>query len=195
LPALKSAVESKRQHARPGSGTAIGSAYCLARMAYTFGDLGRFDDARDHFAQALQMLGDVEHSLRASILELICAVHLWQGRWAEAREAGFDGADVAWRCRSRYLTTMGRALGGCAVWAIDRDLPAHQALRDAAYLIDSRGGAVSTSLLFGWLLESATTLGLHGELRLHTAKLMQRSRCQDRHGHAMGCRALAAHAG
>jgi hypothetical protein len=80
------------------------------------------------------------------------------------------------------------------VWAIDRDLPAHQALRDAAYLIDTRGGAVSTSLLFGWLLESATTLGLHGELRLHTAKLMQRSRCQDRHGHAMGCRALAAHA-
>lgn len=194
LPQLEEAVESKRQQSRPGSGTAIGSAYCLARMGYTFGDLGRFGDAHACFEQALQMLGSVEHSLRASILELMCAVHLWQGRWSEAREAGFSGAQAAWRYRSRYLTAMGRALGGCAVWAIERDLASYEALRDATYLIDIRGGAVSTSLNFGWLLEAAGTLGLESELRRHTAKLLQRARQQDRHGHAMGCRALAAHA-
>ena len=194
LPTLRAAVESKRQHSRPGSGTAIGSAYSLARMAYTYGDLGRFDEAHQHFEQAFQMLGDAEHSVRASILELLCAVHLWQGRWVEAREAGFAGARVAWRCRSRYLTAMGRALGGCAAWAIERDQASYAALRDATYLIDSRGGAVSTSLTFGWLLEAATTLGLDADVRRHAVKLAQRARHQDRHGHAMGCRALAAHA-
>jgi class 3 adenylate cyclase/tetratricopeptide (TPR) repeat protein len=191
LPLLALAVESKRQQSRPGSGTAIGSAYCLARMGYTYGDLGRFAEAYDHLEQALELLGDAEHSLRASVLELYCSVYLWHGRWEEARDAGFAGADVALRCRSRYLTAMGRALGGCAVWALEGTATAYRALRDASYLIDTRGGAVSTSLNFGWLLDAAVTLRFEHDIRQHVAGLMQRARQQDRHGHPMGCRALA----
>ena len=191
LPLFKAAVESKRQHSRPGSGAAVGSAYCLARMGYTYGDLGRFDDAHDCFEQALALLGGGVHIVQASIQELVCAVHLWQGRWQEAHAAGLAGAEVALRCRSRYLTAMGRALAGCAAWAIDAGEPALRTLRDATHWIDARGGAVSTSLNYGWLVQAAVTLGREAEARQHAARLFQRARLQDRHGHAMGCRALA----
>jgi len=80
------------------------------------------------------------------------------------------------------------------VWAMERNLAAYQALRDMTFVIDAQGGAVSTSLNFGWLLEAAVALGLDGDIRAHAAKLLQRARHHDRHGHAMGCRALAAHA-
>jgi class 3 adenylate cyclase/tetratricopeptide (TPR) repeat protein len=191
LPLFKAAVESKRQHSRPGSGAAVGSAYCLARMGYTYGDLGRFDEAHECFAQAMALMGGGVHVVQASIQELICAVHLWQGRWDEARAAGLAGADIALRCRSRYLTAMGRALAGCAAWAIDGSEAALRALRDATHWIDARGGAVSTSLNYGWLVDAAVTLGFEAEARQHAARLFQRARLQDRHGHAMGCRALA----
>jgi class 3 adenylate cyclase/tetratricopeptide (TPR) repeat protein len=191
LPLLREAVEHKRQHSRAGSGTAIGSAYSLGRMAYTLGDLGRFDDAAECFEQSFRMLGDVVHSVAASVRELVCAVHLWQGRWHEAREAGMAGAELALRCRSRYLTAMGRALGSCAAWAIDGDEQALRTLRDATHWIEVRGGAVSTSLNHGWLVEVTASLGLQREMRGHAARLLLRARAQDTHGLAVGARALA----
>lgn len=191
LPMLAEAVESKRQHSRPGSSAAIGSVYSVARIAYSLGDLGRFDDAHAHFAQALALLGDSTHLLRASVQELICAVLLWQGRWSEARAAGVAGADIALRCRSRYLTAMGRALSSCAAWAIDGDDAALRTLRDSTHWIEARGGAVSTSLNHGWLVEAAVILGHADEARQHAQRLFQRARLHDRHGLAMGCRALA----
>lgn len=191
LPLLRQAVESKRQQSRVGSGTAIGSAYTLARTAYTLGDLGRFEEAHAIFADALGLLGGNVHSVAASVQELICAVHLWQGRWLEARVAGLTGADIALRCRSRYLVAMGRALSACGGWALERDAASLQSLREATEWIDARGGAVSTSLNYGWLVEADVSLGLATDARLHAAKLFQRTRAQDRHGEAMGCRALA----
>ena len=191
LPLLRQAVESKRQQSRVGSGTAIGSAYTLARTAYTLGDLGRFDEAYATFADALRLLGGNVHSVAASVQELICAVHLWQGRWLEARVAGLAGADIALRCRSRYLVAMGRALSACGGWALERDAASLQSLREATEWIEARGGAVSTSLNYGWLVEADVSHGLETEARQHAAKLFQRARAQDRHGEAMGCRALA----
>ncbi len=191
LPLLEEAVRNKGRQARAGSGAAIGSAYSLARMAYTHGDLGNFERAHALFGEALALLGGTMHQVRASISELICAVHLWQGRWQEARDAGLAGSDIALRCRSRYLTAMGRALGGCAVWALQRDEAALRALRDATHWIEARGGAVSTSINLGWLVEAAVELGHYDEARAHATLLVRRARLQDRHGHAMGCRALA----
>jgi class 3 adenylate cyclase/tetratricopeptide (TPR) repeat protein len=195
LPMLVEAVESKRQQSRPGSGTAIGSAYSVARIAYSLGDLGRFGEARQRFEEALALLGDSTHLVRASVDELICAVHLWQGHWAAARQAGLAGADIALRCRSRYLTAMGRALAGCGAWALDGDEAALRSLRDNTHWIDVRGGAVSTSLNHGWLVEAAVTLGRADEARQHAQRLFQRARLHDRHGLGMGCRALARLAG
>jgi tetratricopeptide (TPR) repeat protein len=191
LPLLAHAVESKRQYARVGSGTAIGSAYTLARTGYTLGDLGRFDEAHAAFDESLRFLGDKVHSVGASVRELVCAVHLWQGRWAEARNIGLEGAELALRCRSRYLTAMGRALGSCGGWALDGDPAALQVLRESTQWMEERGGAVSTSLGYGWLVEATVKLGLAAEARRHAARLFVRARLQDRHGEAMGCRALA----
>jgi tetratricopeptide (TPR) repeat protein len=191
LPLLAQAVESKRQQSRPGSGTAIGSAYTLARTAYTLGDLGRFDEADASFDEALRLLGQDLHAVGASVRELICAVRLWQGRWMEARAAGLEGADIALRCRSRFNTAMGRALAACASWAAEGDVAALRVLRESTHWIEARGGAVSTSLNYGWLVSATVRLGLEPEARLHAARLFMRARAQDRHGEAMGCRALA----
>ncbi len=191
LPLLTRAVESKRAQSRPGSGTAIGSAYTLGRTGYTLADLGRFDEAHEAFAESLRLLGDKDHSVGASVRELMCVAYLWQGRWAEAREIGFAGAELALRCRSRYLTAMGRALGACGGWALHGDPASLQLLREATQWIEERGGAVSTSLNHGWLVEATASLGLEAEARRHAAQLMRRVRAADRHGEAMGCRALA----
>lgn len=191
LPLLKRAVESKRQHSRPGSGTAVGSAYTLGRTAYTLADLGRFEEAHATFAEALHLLGDKTHSVGASLRELVCVAHLWQGRWAEARIAGLEGAEIALRCRSRYLVAMGRALAACGGWALHADAGSLQQLRESTHWIEERGGAVSTSLNYGWLVEATASLGLEEEARQHAARLFHRARSDDRHGLAIGCRALA----
>jgi class 3 adenylate cyclase/tetratricopeptide (TPR) repeat protein len=191
LPLLARAVESKRQQSRPGSGTAVGSAYTLARRAYTLGDLGRFEEAHATFAEALHLLGSKEHSVGASVRELVCAVHLWQGRWDEARQVGTEGSEIALRCRSRYLVAMGRALAACASWAQHEDAASLQVMRESTQWIDERGGAVSTSLNYGWLVAATVHAGLAQEARQHAMKLFRRARAEDRHGQAMGSRALA----
>lgn len=194
LPLLAEAVQSKRRSARPGSGTAIGSAYTLARTGYTLGDLGRFDEAWGCFDEALQLLGSELHAVKASVLELMCVVYLWQGRWAEAHAAGVQGTEIALQCRSRFNTAMGRALAACAAWAESGSHEALQTLRDATRWIEANGGAVSTSLNYGWLVEATLSQGLYTEARQHAARLRLRARAQDRHGEAQGCRALARHA-
>ncbi len=191
LPLLKRAVESKRQQARPGSGTAVGSAYTLARTAYTLADLGRFDEAHATFSESLHLLGDKTHSVGGSVRELICVAHLWQGRWAEARIAALEGAEIALRCRSRYLVAMGRALAACGGWALHGDAGSLQQLRESTHWIEERGGAVSTSLNYGWLVEATVASALEAEARQHAARLFLRARSEDRHGLAIGCRALA----
>lgn len=191
LPLLRHAYEAKRRNGRPGSGTAIGSAYTLARTGFTLGDIGRFDEAHACFDDAFHLLGDAIHAVRASVLELQCAVHLWQGRWAEAEAAGLHGAEVALRCRSRFNTEMGRALAACAAWAATRDASALQVLRGATLWIESHGGAVSTSLNYGWLVEATLALDLQDEARRHAAALLMRARALDQQGLAQGLRALA----
>ncbi len=212
LPLLQQAVASKQQLSRPGSSVAVGSAYALARTAYSLGDLGRFDEAAECFGQAQHLLGEGLHIVGASVRELVCAVHLWQGRWAEAEAAGLAGADIALRCRSHYLLAMGRALAACGRYAAGGGQPALQALREATQWIDARGGAVSTSLNHGWLVQAHSELAMaapmpagvgaaaaHGppafghaqEARAAMARLLQRARLQDRHGLAHGARALA----
>ncbi len=193
-PLMREAVESKRQQSRPGSGIAIGSAYTLARMAYSFGDKGRFDLAEEGFEEALHLLGEKTHIVKASIKELICAVALWQGRWDDAQALGLEGADIALQCRSRYLVAMGRALSACGAWARDQSEMALSTLTDSTDWIEERGGAVSTSLNYGWLVEATTHLGLNKKARGFAARLFVRARAEDTHGLAMGCRALAWHA-
>lgn len=191
LPLLRDSVQSKKQQSRPGSGTAIGSAYTLARTAYTLGDLGRFDEAYELFSESLEMLGDKLHAVKASVKELMCAVYLWQGRWDEAAAAGIEGTDIALTCRSHFNTAMGRALSSCAVWARDRDQASVELLLESTRWIEVRGGAVSTSLNYGWLVEMMVARQWKAQARQSAHQLFLRARAQDWHGVAMGCRAMA----
>lgn len=191
LPLLRDSVSSKKQQSRPGSGTAIGSAYTLARTAYTLGDLGQFDEAHELFSESLHMLGDRLHAVKASVKELMCAVYLWQGRWDEAAAAGMEGTEIALSCRSHFNTAMGRALSSCAVWARDRDQASVELLLEATRWIEVRGGAVSTSLNYGWLVEMMVSRQMTAQARQSALYLFRRARAQDVHGLAMGCRALA----
>ena len=191
LPLLRGAYEDKRRNSRPGSGTAIGSSYTLARTAYTLGDIGRFDEAHACFDGAFDLLAETQHAVRASVLELQCAVYLWQGLWDDARAAGLRGAEVALQCRSRFNTEMGRALAACAVWAATADPEALQTLRTATQWIEAQGGAVSTSLNYGWLVEACFAAGQPEQARRHAAQLLLRARAEDQQGLAQGLRALA----
>ncbi len=191
LPLLRDSVNSKKQQSRPGSGTAIGSAYTLARTAYTLGDLGQFDEAHALFAESLAMLGDRLHAVKSSVKELMCAVYLWQGRWDDAIEAGIQGTEIALSCRSHFNTAMGRALSSCAVWARDRDQPSVDLLLESTRWIEVRGGAVSTSLNYGWLVAIMVDQESRPQARQCAHRLFLRARVLDWHGLAMGCRALA----
>ncbi len=191
LPLLRDSVQSKKQQSRPGSGTAIGSAYTLARTAYTLGDLGQFGEAHELFSQSLDMLGDRLHAVKASVKELMCAVYLWQGRWDEAAAAGIEGTEIAMSCRSHFNTAMGRALSSCAVWARDRDPSSVEMLLESTRWIEVRGGAVSTSLNYGWLVEMLVERQMRAQARQSAQHLFRRARAQDWHGVAMGCRSLA----
>jgi class 3 adenylate cyclase len=192
LPTMDSALATMlKPGERPRGGAAIGAAYTLARRGYTLADIGRFDESDEAFAQSLALLGSQVHSVAASILEVKCVAHLWQGRWQEAAAEAARGADVALRCRSRWMVAMGRALGACARWGESHDLAAFEVLRESTQWIEDRGGAVSTSLNYGWLVEACVTLDRLVEARRHAARLFLRARAQDRPGEAIGCRALA----
>ena len=193
-PLLAQAVNLKRQHSHAGSRVAIGSAYTLSRTAYVLGDLGLFDEAHDHFDQALALMGGELHPVGGSIYTTVSAVHLWQGRWDAAAQAARQGVDIALRCRSHYLVAMGRALLGCALWAEGGDAVVLRRLRQTCRDMELGGGAAWMSLIYGWLVEGHCALGESVNARSEAARLMMRARVEDRHGLAMGCRAMARHA-
>ena len=191
LPLLRQAIDSKHQQSRPGSSVAIGAAYTLGRLGYTLGDLGQFDEAHQAFAQSLHLLGDARHSVKASVLELMCVVYQWQGRWAQAQQSGQAGEEMALQCRSHYLVAMGRALTARAVWAEHQCPQALEKLTSAMQWIERNGGAVSISLNYGSLVEAHLHQGQVPQARAYAARLFQRARAQDSHGLGQGCRALA----
>ena len=191
LPLLDEAVNIKRRNSQPGTSVAIGSAYTLARKGFTLGDQGYFDQAEECFEGSLRLLGESVHPVGSSVRELICAVRLWQGRWEEGLVIARQATDIAMRCRSRYLLAMGRSFTAYAQWMLKGEASALDRLRESTQWIETRGGAISTSLNYGWLVEVAVALGIPAEARNFAARMFMRSRALDRLGESMGCRALA----
>ena len=188
---LDSAVNSKRNQSKPGSGVAVGSAYALACKGCLLGDRGQFVSADECFMQALELLGNSDHGVGSSVRGLISAVYMWQGRWQEAASVASEGVRIAEYVKSRQLLAMSRALLGYATWKLTLDPASLQDIRDATSWIEQRDGAFLTSLNYGWLVDSAITLGRKDEARRNAARLFLRARQRDRIGEAMGCRALA----
>jgi hypothetical protein len=191
LPLFDAAIDSKRQQSRPGSGIAVGSAYALACKGSVLGDRGRFDQADECFAEAMQLLGDGLHQVASSVRNWISAVWQWQGRWDEAAEMSDAALRVAECVKSRQLVAMSRALRGHALWMLHGHEEDVQAMRDATSWIEVRKGGLVTSLNHGHLVEANIALGRRDEARHHAARLFHRARQHDRLGEAIGCRALA----
>lgn len=190
LELFDAALNLKRAH-RSASRPSIGSAYTLACKAAVLGDQGRFAEAEDCFAQALEGLRGVHHVVEGSVLCLQSSVLLWQGRWEDARKAAAAAEAVAGRVKSLYFLAMSRSLGGYADWMTSRAPGAVQAIADATSWLESRDRGLFISLNHGWLAEALAERGDAAGSRRHAARALRRARKGDRLGEAMAWRALA----
>jgi class 3 adenylate cyclase/tetratricopeptide (TPR) repeat protein len=191
LELLGTALDSKRSRGRPGSAIAVGSAYALACKGSVLGDRGLFAQAEECFADAMALVGSTDHQVGSSVRNWIAAVYQWQGRWQEAEDIAVASIRIAEHCKSRQLMAMSRALWGHAHWATQRGPEALTTVLEATRWIESRKGALVTSLNYGWLVAGAAAEGRLDDARRHAARLFVRARQHDRLGEAMGCRALA----
>lgn len=190
LELFDAALNLKRAH-RSASRPSIGSAYTLACKAAVLGDQGRFAEAEDCFAQALEGLRGVHHVVEGSVLCLQSSVLLWQGRWEDARRAASAAEAVAGRVKGLYFLAMSRSLGGFADWMMGRNAGAVQAIADSTSWLESRDRGLFISLNHGWLAETLAAQGDMAGARRHAARAVRRARKGDRLGEAMAWRALS----
>ena len=189
LELLDRAIAIKRSH-RSGKHTNVGLAYSLVCRASVLGDRGQFGLAHECFGEALHCIVGLRHEVGASTHGWHSAVLLWQGRWAEARDAAAASADTAQATGSLAQLSIARALAGYADWMLGRAPAALQAIADATAWLEPRAG-LFRSLNHGWLADGLAHSGRGGEARHHAALALKRARQRDLIGVAMACRALA----
>jgi class 3 adenylate cyclase/tetratricopeptide (TPR) repeat protein len=191
LPMLDLAIARQRQRASKSPANRIGLSYSLCCRAYVLGDQGRFDLAHEVFAEALAPFDGRSHAVEASIQGWRAAVLLWQGRWAEAREAALIAHRVGAQVRSMFTCAMGHAAGAYGAWMQERDPAARQQVLDATAWLAPRGGGLYSSFQHGWLADILSAQGDAGAARHHVALALKRGRQHDWIGGAMAYRAAA----
>ncbi|MFG6467267.1 AAA family ATPase [Roseateles sp. BYS87W] len=191
LPMLDLAITRQRARASKSPANQIGLAYSLCCRAYVLGDQGEFDDAHAVFAEALTPFDGSGHAVEASIQGWRAAVLLWQGRWAEAREAAAVAHRVGAQVRSLFTCAMGHAAGAYGAWMQQADPTARQHILDATAWLAPRGGGLYSSFNHGWLADILSTQGDAGAARHHVALALKRGRQHDWIGGAMAYRAAA----
>ncbi|MFT7722282.1 MAG: AAA family ATPase [Roseateles sp.] len=198
LPMLDLAIARQRPRASRSAVNQIGLSFSLCCRAYVLGDQGRFADAHAVFAEALAPFDGSGHAVEASIQGWRAAVLLWQGRWAEAREAAAVAHRVGAQVRSMFTCAMGHAAGAYGAWMQSADPAARQQILDATAWLAPRGGGLYSSFQHGWLADIFATQGDAAGARRHVALALRRGRQDDWIGGAMAYRAaarLAARAG
>lgn len=190
LELLDQAIEVKRRH-RSGRRTNVGLAYSLVCRGYVLGDRGLFAQAHDCFDEALACIVGFTHEIGATTHGWRSAVLLWQGRWAEARDAANESGRIAEATRSLSQLSIARAMAGYADWMLARAPASLQAIVEATAWLEPRESGLFRSLNHGWLAEGLAAVGRHEEARHHAALALQRSRQRDLIGVAMSYRALA----
>jgi len=191
LPMLDLAIERQRIRASKSAVNQIGLSFSLCCRAYVLGDQGRFEQAHEVFAEALAPFDGSGHAVEASIQGWRAAVLLWQGRWAEAREAAAVANRVGAQVRSMFTCAMGHAAGAYGAWMQDADPAARQHILDATAWLAPRGGGLYSSFQHGWLADILATQGDAGAARHHVALALRRGRRHDWIGGAMAYRAAA----
>lgn len=191
LPMLDLAIARQRARASKSAVNQIGLSFSLCCRAYVLGDQGQFDQAHEIFAEALAPFDGSGHAVEASIQGWRAAVLLWQGRWAEAREAALVAHRVGAQVRSMFTCAMGHAAGAYGAWMQDADITARQHILDATAWLAPRGGGLYSSFQHGWLADILATQGDAGAARHHVALALRRGRQHDWIGGAMAYRAAA----
>ncbi|KQV96267.1 hypothetical protein ASC91_01545 [Pelomonas sp. Root1237] len=191
LPMLDLAIARQRARARKSAVNQIGLSFSLCCRAYVLADQGHFDQAHEIFAEALTPFDGSGHAVEASIQGWRAAVLLWQGRWAEAREAALVAHRVGAQVRSMFTCAMGHAAGAYGAWMQEADPTARQHILDATAWLAPRGGGLYSSFQHGWLADILATQGDAGAARHHVALALKRGRQHDWIGGAMAYRAAA----
>lgn len=191
LPMLDLAIARQRQRASKSPANQIGLSYSLCCRAYVLGDQGLFAQAHEIFAEALAPFDGSGHAVEASIQGWRAAVLLWQGRWAEARDAAAVAHRVGAQVRSMFTCAMGHAAGAYGAWMHQADPAARQHILDATAWLAPRGGGLYSSFNHGWLADILSTQGEAGAARRHVALALKRGRQHDWIGGAMAYRAAA----
>ncbi|MFT7775963.1 ATP-binding protein [Roseateles sp.] len=191
LPMLDLAIERQRARASKSAVNRIGLSFSLCCRAYVLGDQGYFAQAHEIFAEALAPFDGSGHAVEASIQGWRAAVLLWQGRWAEAREAAAVAHRVGAQVRSMFTCAMGQAAGAYGAWMQEADPAARQHILDATAWLAPRGGGLYSSFNHGWLADILSTQGDAGAARHHVALALKRGRQHDWIGGAMAYRAAA----
>ncbi|HEY0956948.1 MAG TPA: AAA family ATPase, partial [Roseateles sp.] len=191
LPMLDLAIERQRARASKSAVNQIGLSFSLCCRAYVLGDQGFFAQAHEIFAEALAPFDGSGHAVEASMQGWRAAVLLWQGRWAEAREAAAVAHRVGAQVRSMFTCAMGQAAGAYGAWMQEADPAARQHILDATAWLAPRGGGLYSSFNHGWLADILSTQGDAGAARHHVALALRRGRQHDWIGGAMAYRAAA----
>ncbi|WP_415840471.1 AAA family ATPase, partial [Roseateles saccharophilus] len=116
LPMLDLAITRQRERASKSAVNQIGLSFSLCCRAYVLGDQGLFAQAHEVFAEALAPFDGSGHAVEASMQGWRAAVLLWQGRWAEARDAAAVAHRVGAQVRSMFTCAMGHAAGAYGAW-------------------------------------------------------------------------------
>jgi len=190
LPLLDEAVAVKKRF-RSGSRPAVGLAFSLVCRGWALGDRGEFGAANACFDDASSLVLGLTHEIGASISGLRAAVLLWQGRWADAREAAAESTRIAEQTRSLFQFCMGRALAGYADWKLGGGLESLLQVQQATTWLEPREGGLFRSLNHGWLAEGLMSLERVAEARHYATGALVRGRKGDLIGVAMAYRALA----
>ncbi|MEJ8835398.1 ATP-binding protein [Ramlibacter sp. AN1133] len=190
LPLLDEAIAIKSRF-RTGQRTNVGLAFTLVCRAYLLGDRGEFAQAEALFRQARTCIAEITHEIGATLNGWRAAVLLWQGRWAEAREAADESARHAEATHSLAQLSIARAESAYADWMLTQRPECLETLLEVLAWLKPRESALYRSLNHGWLADGLLAAGRRAEGRFHAAHAIRRGRQGDLLGLAMTYRALA----
>ncbi len=165
-------------------------AYSLAAKGMVLGDLGRFREAAECFAEAEHITRKGVHQIQGSILSMHAGVCCWQGEWDDALQYAERGIDVGNRTGSRYITASSEALAAYAKWRLGDANALTDMVRATAW-IEAAHQAIWTSMHFSWLCEALVEAGQIGQARHAAAFALNRNRRREPLGAAVTLCALA----
>ncbi len=137
LSLLDEVIAIKRRH-RSERHRNVGLAFSLVARAQALGDRGLFAEAAACLDEAASCVAGVTHEVGASIQGWKSAVLLWQGAWAEAREAAAQSGHIAESTRSLTQLSPARAICAFADFMLTREPRFLQTLVEATVWLETR---------------------------------------------------------